>query len=323
MVDISTGDFPQADRLATVALVPLAIAAGLHSDKEIEKYIGLASDGRQGRYYRLAAHLLGLVRNDQNHAELTPFGAEYANLAEAQRQDYLALRVAQHPVMSLAARFIHEKQPTLSQFRDWLRSVYPGEESTSDRRSVTIRAWLIESGLVVSDGDRLTTKKFLGTIATEFIDEVPAAQPHDKPTKGLMTYEVDLQKLERANFDHQRLVDCAAARLTKAGVKPVQNGVIDLYGEASGERIIFEMKTVHEKNYGSQIRKAVSQLYEYRYLHGFGGSRLCIVTNEVPGYPPSWVESYLTDDREIAVLQTADFTSLAPLGKCQHLLGPF
>lgn len=323
MVALRTGDFPQADRLGTVARVPLAVASGLHSDKEIEEFLGLSSLGRQGRYYRQAAHLLGLIRNHQNYAELTDAGAEYAALSEGARGDFIALRVAQLPLFKLAARFVHDNTPSIGQFRDWLREIYPGEPGTADRRETTIRNWLIDSGLVRLEGDSLHISQFWGTVATSISGRDLPAADQEKNALGLVTYEVDLQKLERANLNHQRLVDCTAARLFERGVQPIQNGVIDLYGELGSDRIIFEMKTVHEQNYGSQIRKAVSQLYEYRFVHEFHGSRLCIVTNALPGFPAPWIESYLADDREIAVLQTPDFLTLMPLARSQDLIGPF
>lgn len=78
---IETSDFPQADRLQQVGEVAIAVSKGNHTDDDIENYIGLESSGRQGRYYRLAAEILGLVTNEANNAELTPVGKEYSTLS--------------------------------------------------------------------------------------------------------------------------------------------------------------------------------------------------------------------------------------------------
>lgn len=45
---VATADFPQADRLEQVGRVAIAIAKGNQADEEIEAFIGLDSNARQG-----------------------------------------------------------------------------------------------------------------------------------------------------------------------------------------------------------------------------------------------------------------------------------
>lgn len=51
--------FLQADDLYKVIQVAIAVNNRFTSDSDIERFIGLNSAGRQGRYYRLAAEKLG------------------------------------------------------------------------------------------------------------------------------------------------------------------------------------------------------------------------------------------------------------------------
>lgn len=58
---IDTSNFLQAIILK-VMLVPFAVHNGHHTDDAMENYIGVDSNGRQGRYYRLAAEKAGISR---------------------------------------------------------------------------------------------------------------------------------------------------------------------------------------------------------------------------------------------------------------------
>lgn len=110
---MKTADFPQADKLNQVGEVALAIARGKHADNEIEAFIGLDSEGRQGRYYRLAAEILGLIHNAQNYAQLTPLGEEYTKLkTKTARTDFLAQCLLETPVFQSALQYIHAQKPS-------------------------------------------------------------------------------------------------------------------------------------------------------------------------------------------------------------------
>jgi hypothetical protein len=106
-------------------------------------------------------------------------------------------------------------------------------------------------------------------------------------------------RLERANMVHQLLVNTMSSTLFARGFQPLFNALIDLYCDISGQFYIFEMKSVTESNEISQIRKAVSQLYEYRFLHGLKDAQLVIVLDRKPR--EAWVVDYLIADRSILI----------------------
>lgn len=106
-------------------------------------------------------------------------------------------------------------------------------------------------------------------------------------------------RAERANLVHQLLVRTMSSQLSASGFQALYNALIDLYCDIRGSFYIFEMKSVTESNEVSQIRKAVSQLYEYRFLHGLKGAQLVIVLNREPS--EAWVVDYLVGDRSILI----------------------
>src|SRR5689334_19394567 len=88
---LRTEDFPQADKLNQVAMVADAVKSGHTSDHEIESFIGLDSENRQGRYYRKEAENLGLITTQENNSTLTGLGKSFTDLATPEdRRDFLA-----------------------------------------------------------------------------------------------------------------------------------------------------------------------------------------------------------------------------------------
>jgi hypothetical protein len=105
------------------------------------------------------------------------------------------------------------------------------------------------------------------------------------------------RKLAWANSTHEGMVSHLAHELRKRGYEPQYNTFIDLFCSRERDAIIFEVKSISAHNCLSQIRSAVSQLYEYRYIHELKQARLCIVLSSPP--PEQWIISYLEEDRSI------------------------
>ncbi|RII83862.1 hypothetical protein [Neopusillimonas maritima] len=333
---VATSDFPQADRLEQVGQVAIAIANGKRADEEIEAAIGLDSDGRQGRYYRHAAEVLGLIVNRHNNAVLTALGKEFASLSSrAARIDFLARCLLETPVFYEALCYIHQHHPNDAQLKRWFRVFYPGAESTADRRFHTFISYLCEAGLLQSSSNKNHVKKYVGSLVKKSITSTRSltgrnlkkSLPSLPPTagQGSIRVDVNLQKLERANQIHWQLVDAKSSFLDDRGLEPYANEHIDLYSDNRGDIIIYEMKSVDAEgaNFLSQIRKAVSQLYEYRYIYEEPNARLCIVTNHGIAKKDEWLLDYLARDRVIAYEWTDDFANF----ECRHdaasLLGDF
>ncbi len=119
---------------------------------------------------------------------------------------------------------------------------------------------------------------------------------------------VDLQSSivirEKANREHERMIHMINAHLLLSGSSPTSNVYIDLFAALNGNDYLFEVKTTTSTNYISQIRKGVSQLYEYRYRLHNPSARLCLVLQNKPR--DGWIIDYLVNDRGINVCWLVD-----------------
>lgn len=109
-------------------------------------------------------------------------------------------------------------------------------------------------------------------------------------------------KLQRRNLAHKELVDKMDRLLRDLGALPKENDHIDLFAVIPNDgSFIFEMKSGGDSLL-DQIRKGLSQLYEYRYRYrdmiGDNHLSLCLV---LPGPPLSipWITDYLCKDRGV------------------------
>ena len=333
---VNTEDFPQADRLTNVGQVAVAISQGKSSDTEIESFIGMNSEGRQGRYYRKAAEILGLVATHENSSSLTPLGLEFVDLNTAtERSDYLAKCIVETPVFQGALNYINTNSPTQTELNGWFASYYPGALATAIRRRTTFQNYLLEAGLVGQIGDKFHILKFAGGLKllttsnyqeekVKYIQGNLPSQPK-ATVKSKSTYDFDALKLERAKLLHWKLVDGKAKALIRAGIEPATLGPIDLFAKKEAELVFYEMKSIASsgENFQSQIRKAISQLYEYRYLAKEPSARLCIVTSSEIPKDLSWMKAYLPADRLVAYEWTSDFDKFQADESSRKILGGF
>lgn len=337
---ITTADFPQADRLTQVGLVAEAISHGHHTDDEIEQYIQLDSGGRQGRYYRQAAVVLGLISNDKNYSILTVLGQEYSEIStDTARTDFLARCLMDTPVFHHALQYIYNNMPSEVQLKAWFRQYYPGANGTADRRFSTFMNYLRDSKLVVGEKGVYKLAKYSGSITKKpqipgqtsigskkpLTGLTPRSEAPSTHSQGIIQIDVDTQKLERANQIHWRLIDAKSSFLTSIGLTPKEHVQIDLFSENSNDFIFYEMKSVNDQssNLLAQLRKAVSQLYEYRYIYGQPLARLCIVTNKGIPSKEKWLLDYLAKDRSIAYEWTEDFQNFQSNNDSKILTGCF
>jgi hypothetical protein len=116
--------------------------------------------------------------------------------------------------------------------------------------------------------------------------------------ESIITDLVSSIKTERASKIHEIIVKAFADKLIYNGYTPKSNQMIDLYCQNNiGRYYIFEMKTITKQNEISQIRKAIAQLYEYRFIFGFHEAILSLVLDRPPY--EEWVIDYLVHDRQI------------------------
>lgn len=121
--------------------------------------------------------------------------------------------------------------------------------------------------------------------------------------KELADPELTKIKRQKRNLAHKLLIDQMSSILSKLGATPRDNPHIDLYADIPNDgSFLFEMKSGGE-NILDQIRKGISQLYEYKYRYRKNinnDAKLCLVVNEDPKNIP-WIYEYVCIDRGICL----------------------
>lgn len=110
---------------------------------------------------------------------------------------------------------------------------------------------------------------------------------------------------EKAKQGHHTLLSRLQEQLMTHGWRDIEEipAAIDLRGtSASGERVIFEAKTVTDSNETTQTRGALAQLLEYRLEHGAKDDLLCLVVDR----ELSLRRARLLDAFEIAVIVVSE-----------------
>ncbi len=124
--------------------------------------------------------------------------------------------------------------------------------------------------------------------------------------------QVARAKLERANRVHANTLDMLVKHLQQQGFLVESSRLVDAYCRLKTGPAIFEVKSITADNERSQCRHALSQLYEYRYLHSVPDASLWLVLSRRPDH--SWLVDYLHRDRGVGVLWVAG-TGLEGPGK--------
>ncbi|UEA86159.1 DUF262 domain-containing protein [Alistipes senegalensis] len=180
---ISITQVPQADELSKVILAVEAVSQENTTDKRIADYVGFTD--RQGRYYRLAAEILGLLTNDRhyNHASLTDAGRELIVLDESNRLKKIRTILKENILFKTVLGEIEGSRQGLSrdELLAFLYQTIDGSESTIQRRLSTIINWLTYSSLIVTDFRETTEEKDRDTVykINDLLDETDFITPED------------------------------------------------------------------------------------------------------------------------------------------------
>ncbi len=297
-----------------------AVARGAHDDKAIATAIG-GLDARQGRYYRRAAEVLGfMVRDAKHRSVVTHAGKEFANADQAMKRALFTQAVHSNPLFQRLLPFLEGKGAagvTRDEMETFLSAVADlGADSMVERRVSSYLGWLVKLGLAKIAGKRWV------------LDRLPAAVPlvryesDEEPIfpnrydlkeyqeqaqrvaskQEAIAYYVDRAKRERATTSHETLVNLMAERLRQRGAVPKANRYVDLSARWAGDDILFEMKSTTEDNPHSQIRRGLSQLYEYRYIQNVKAAKLVLVIENPLPKQNQWMEDYLVNDRGVLLV---------------------
>ena len=309
---ITSSLVPQADVLEVIAATVDAVAAGAQSFQQIAAAIGKVE--RQGRYYRLAAETMDLLMNSANQAVLTPYGSALAQASGPERDEHLRRAVLRNPAVKKVLREIDSAGSnglSRSQIEQIVATQTTASGTTPGRRVSTLRSWLMTAGYVIEKSGQFVAVDVPGEVFVNQADNLGFKSPPLTPFKekasastaaaGIITYTVDDIKHERAGLAHQRLIDKMAANIVSLGSAPTQNSSVDLATELTGHPFLFEMKSATTGNYHSQLRRGLSQLYEYAYLQQLPTAVLCLVTEIPPPAGKGWLLNYLVEDRGVHV----------------------
>ena len=110
------------------------------------------------------------------------------------------------------------------------------------------------------------------------------------------TVEVDLVARERANSSHYMLEEIIADVAKALGFSPKRNQNIDMYFDTPNGPVLLEIKSCTDTNFHAQLRKGISQLFEYRFLYqNLLGSEAAMVLlmESAPPADKGWLVKYV------------------------------
>ena len=316
-------DIPQADRLESVVKVIINIANGARTDVEIIQNIPELTTDRQGRYYRKAAELLGFVTNQSNNSELTSRGVEFAANPSVNNSIFIASVLSLDVIQRLLPYLeLFPDGLTREQIEAYLESIVAKGIGPSmiHRRFATISAWLKSLNVVdLREHRYCSVNTFTANLPVLEIENIE--QPILPTSGNLDEYQIVQERArearedvvmyrndalhDRARVSHRHLINLTAERIIAAGAIPKSNDLIDLAVNLDSD-FIFEMKSTTEANIRSQVRKGISQLYEYRYLQNKPNASLVLVVERPIVAPNNWMNEYLENDREVLVVWDGD-----------------
>jgi len=119
-------------------------------------------------------------------------------------------------------------------------------------------------------------------------------------TQPYILSQASRKKFEDANQKHSFTLEILRNKINEIGCEVIETKHIDAFSIIKNIPAIFEVKSINEDNETDQVRAAISQLYEYRFLYSLFNATLWIVFSEKPF--SDWIVDYLSKDREIKVL---------------------
>jgi hypothetical protein len=201
----------------------------------------------------------------------------------------------------------------------------PVGESMIPRRVSTIVSWLERIRIMQEHNNRFLLRGELptGVDIVEYdasdeplypkrynLDEYNSVAGKVREAKGYLNVLIDDAARERAEDAHRMLTELVASKIRRAGSIPKNNKYIDLSAAIHDDLYLFEMKSTTDGNAHGQIRRAISQLYEYRYLQDAPAAKLVIVIENPPPQEKKWIVDYVVKDRKLLIAWDGDRKTL-------------
>ena len=324
---IPTDQVPQADNIKAIEISIQAVSEGAKTSQDIAHALGY--DERQGRYYRLACEILGFTyRTKVNQSAITPFGKQYLEANTEDRKELFGQAVLNSSLFQRVIPFFESKQEGISkeELEQFLSHVTETTSGMVGRRASTVLSWLEHAGIIRSmDGIYVLNRLPDSVQVVNYNDPTEPLLPSHfvlteyntiaqrvKAFQSTITFEINRVKRDRANDAHNRLTNLLAHRIREKGGIPKSNVLVDLATKINDGKFIFEVKSTTEKNMRSQIRRGISQLYEYRYLQNIPDANLVLVMENPLTDNLGWYQDYLIDDRGIYFMWDGDNNFYCP-----------
>lgn len=315
---VQSEEIPQADILIDVIKTVIAVSEGYTTFQKISHYIDKVE--RQGRYYRKAAEIIGFIKNFRNNSYLTPLGEKFLKSDPTLNNPLLLQGVLNSRIFQRIIPYLEfKKNISRNNFVKFLYTVADlGGKSMAPRRISSVINWLKDLNIVSQKKNiyhfenNLLIQKIL-TLDYNNIDE-PLLPPSfslneynivEERTKNAKLSLISYRKnadIDRADNAHRKLVNITSKRIRNAGGIPKYNQFIDLATHFQNQDYIFEMKSLTNKNEKNQLRNALSQLYEYRYLQNKPNAKLILVVEKPLSKKELWRHEYLENDRGIFLI---------------------
>ncbi|MEK0336540.1 MAG: hypothetical protein QQN41_03795 [Nitrosopumilus sp.] len=261
--------------------------------------------------------MLGFIINIRNNATLTTKGQELL-IDPVLTNPFFIVSILNLEVYQKLLPYLelHPEGLTKQEIESYLQSIANPQIGPSmiPRRISTILAWPRTLGfLVQNDSGRYQIRNNLSGELPLFeiqdidqpllpvtgdLSEYQEISNRTEIAKDEIVYFKDQVKLERSINAHIILVNLVAQKIREMGSIPKSNQLIDLAVRLDRD-YIFEMKSTNDDNVRSQVRKGMSQLYEYRYLQNKPDAKLILVIEKPLGKSHSWMLDYMESDREI------------------------
>lgn len=322
---IPSDQIPQADNLIDVLRTVICISQGGTSYQEIAQFIGKVE--RQGRYYRKAAEIIGLISTPSaNYSILTPLGKELISTGATLNnpifiQAVLNIRLFQRLIPFLESN--NDRGLSRNNIIDFIYEVSALDgDSMAVRRVSSVVSWLESIGIIYKLNDHFHLQTAIINDNVELLNFTNVDEPLLPRTTELSEYEIvreraqsaketiisyrDMALLERADNAHRKLVNLLAQRIKQSGQIPRFNQLIDLATRHNDQDYIFEMKSITDINVRKQVRNGLSQLYEYQYLQNLPNSNLILVIERELPMSNRWMVDYLEQDRNINLIWDGD-----------------
>ena len=254
------------------------------------------SDRMRPRYQQAVAETQRLIAGE------SPSVTSLEGLSELKGMLNRVVRRDQRDWLSVSETLGH---PDSSKLRDWVRAIVTVRSALAKGELADLEPLQtdLEFQMALQRADTVLSGRREATSSKPRLASASRVLGPREPS-GRLVYLRGAEtqaRLDRANRTHEDTRLALAAELRRRGFEPGQDQLIDLYCALPSGFAIYEVKSINEANWRSQVRRGASQLKEYRFLRGLtGAASLYLVLSDK--LPEEWVLDLLVAEYDIGAL---------------------